>query len=148
MSIRRWDPFAELMSMRQLADRLFEEAFGRPPRILGERAELLPLSVDLYETGESYVLKAALPGAKPEDVDISVTGNTISIRAEVKPEEQVVPDRYLYQERTYGKFARDIALPAGVEADKAEARVEHGVLTLIVPKSEEARPKQIKIKTR
>ncbi len=148
MSIRRWDPFAEMMSMRQMMDRLFEEAFGRPQRVLGERAEPLPLPVDLYETGESYVLRAALPGAKPEDVDVAVTGNTIAIRAEVKPAEQVVPDRYLYQERAYGKFARDVTLPAAVQADKAEARVEHGVLTLIVPKSEEARPKQIKIKTR
>jgi len=147
MSVRRWDPFAELMSMRQMMDRLFEESFGRTRRGLAERGGPMVMPVDVFETGDSYTIKAPLPGAKPEDVNISVSGNTISIRAEIKDEETVVPDNYLYQERALGSYVRDVELPAPVQADKAEARFENGLLILTVPKSEEAKPKQIKVRT-
>lgn len=146
MSVRRWDPFAELMSMRQMVDRLLEESWGRVRRPLGERGGPLVLPVDLYETDDSYIVKAALAGAKPEDVDISVLGNTLTIRGEIKPESDVPSESYLYQERLVGPFFRELSLPFEVQADKAVAKFEDGVLTLTLPKSEQARPKQIKIK--
>ena len=147
MTVRPWDPFAELMSMRRMLDRMYAEGFGRPPRAAGERPTGAFLPLDVYETGDSYVVKAPLPGARPEDVHVALTGHTLTIRADVQDDVQVVPDRYLYQERVFGILSREVELPAPVQVDKAEARFEHGVLILSLPKSEEARPRHIQVKT-
>ena len=89
-----------------------------------------------------------MPGIKPEDIDVSVTGDVLTIRGETASEEKSEQGSYLRQERRVGKFERSLTLPTQVQADKAEARFEHGVLTLTLPKAEQVKPKSIKVKTK
>ena len=105
-------------------------------------------AVDMYQTDKDVVVKVALPGVKQDDVDISITGDTLTVKGEVKSEKKVKQEDYFYQERRYGGFSRAIALPDGLETDKADANFEDGVLTLTIPKSEKIKPKQIKIKAK
>jgi HSP20 family protein len=143
----RWEPFGDLVSLRDAMDRLFEESFVRPGHMLAPLAEG-SLSVDMYETPEEIVVKAAVPGVKPEDIDISVTGDMLTIKGETKSEEKSEKAAYVCQEWHYGAFARSVALPSAVQAEKAEASFEHGVLTLKLPKMEEIKPKVIKVQAK
>lgn len=147
-SLIRWDPFREAMSLRNAIDRLFEESFVSPR--VGWWAPLgaADLAIDMYETKDQVVVKAAMPGIKPENTEVTITGNTLTIRGEAKEEKEVREENYLCRERRMGTFSRSIALPDGLKADKAEATFEHGVLTLKIPKAEEAKPKTIKVKTK
>jgi HSP20 family protein len=147
MTMIRWEPFREMMSLRNAMDRLFEESFVRPSRVWPEleRGELL---VDMYQTANDVVIKAALPGVKPEEVDISITGDTLTIKGEHKAEQEVKQEDYFYKEHRYGAFSRSIPIPVQVKAEKAEAVFENGVLTLTLPKAEEVKPKQIKVKAK
>jgi len=143
----RWEPFRELMSLREAMDRLFEESFIRP-----REAWLAPfgaetLAVDMYETPEDVVVRTALPGVDPEDVDVSVIGDTLTIKGESKAEEEVAEDNYIRRERRYGAFSRSLHLPTSVVANKATADFSKGILTLRLPKAEEVKPKRIQIKT-
>jgi HSP20 family protein len=143
--IVRWEPFRDLISLRDAMDRLFEESVVRP------RGWLAPfggenLAVDVYETDQDVVIKTSLPGVKPEDIDISVVGDTVTIKGEAKEESEVKEESYVRRERRFGSFCRTVPLPNQVVADKAEARFEHGVLTLTLPKAEEVKPKSIKVK--
>ena len=142
MSIRRWEPFSELMSMREALDRLFEERLWAPP----EWPTVISPAVDMYQTDKDIVVRTPLPGVKPEDVDISILGDTLTIKGETKSEDNVSRDNYYCQERRYGSFARTLTLPMPVQADKAEAKFEYGVLTLTLPKAEQAKAKKIEIK--
>ncbi len=148
MSLRRWEPFTELMSLRQAMDRLFEDSFIRPSRLASLFGEEAQLPIDMYQTETDVVVKASVPGVKPEDVDITITGDTLTIKGETKMEEEVKRENYFYQERRYGSFARSITLPGSLQTDKAEATFENGVITLTIPKVEEAKPKSIKIKAK
>lgn len=145
MVMIRWEPFREMMSLRNAMDRLFEDSFIRPWRFWPdlERGEL-PL--DMYQTANDVVVKAALPGVKPEEVDISITGDTLTIKGEHKEEQEIKQEDYFYKEHRYGGFSRSVTIPVQVQSDKAEATFENGVLTLTLPKAEEAKPKQIKVK--
>ena len=143
MSMVRWEPFRELMGLRQAMDRLFEESFIRPSRIMSLFGEEAQPPIDMYQTTKEVVVKAALPGIKPEEVDITITGDTLSIKGETKSTEEVKREDYLYQEHRYGAFSRSIKLPADLKTDEAEATFENGVLTLTIPRSEEAKPKTI-----
>jgi HSP20 family protein len=147
MAIVRWQPFSELVSLREAMDRLFEDSFVRPslPAVFGE-ATWAP--VDMYQTDKDVVVKASLPGVKPEEVDISITGDVLTIKGEHKEEQEVKEKNYFRKELRYGTFSRSLQLPVAVETGKAEAIFENGVLTLTLPKSEEAKPKQIKVKTK
>jgi len=145
-SIIRWQPFEDLVSLRDAMDRLFEESFIRP------RAWLAPfesgLAVDVYETEDNVVVEAAIPGVKPEDIEVSLTGDVLTIKGETKAEKEVKEPNYLRRERRYGSFCRSISLPSGLKGDKAEAEFEHGVLKLTIPKAEEIKPKVIEVKTK
>lgn len=147
MSITRWDPFRDLISLREAMDRLFEESWVRP-----RTGWLLPteeaLTIDMYETPESVVVKTAVPGVKPKDIDITIAGNTLTIAGETEAEEEVEEKEYIRRERRYGRFSRSIALPSGVQGEKAEDTFEHGILTLSIPKAEEAKPRVIKVKSK
>ena len=147
MAIERWHPLTDLMSLRQAMDRLFEDSFVRPSRFLtlGETAEP---ALEVYQTPDEVVVKAALPGLKPEDVSIDISGETLTIQGESKAEQEIKREDYLYQERRYGTFSRKVVLPSGLEPDKAEATMEDGVLTLTIPKAEEVKPKAIQIKAK
>ena len=146
--IRR-DPFREMVSLRDAMDRLFEESFVRPfGRWPWSEGEGQTLALDMYETGDDLVVEASLPGIKPEDVDISIVGNTLSIKGEVKHEEEKEEEgKYHFRERRYGAFQRVVTLPSDVKVDAAEAVFEHGVLKLTLPKSEAVKPRKITIKS-
>ena len=146
MTLMRWEPFRELITLREAMDRLFDEAFTRPLGLL-EGWGSLPL-VDMYQTDNEVVVKATLPGVKPEDLHITVTGDVLTIKGEVKGEEEVKNATYHLRERRYGTFARSIPLPVPVVADKAKAEFENGILTLTLPKAEEVRPKTITVKAK
>lgn len=146
--LTRWEPFRDIVSLREAMDRLFEESFVRPWG--GRLAPTMraTLAVDMYETEEDVVVKAALPGIDPDDVDVSVTGNTLTIKGQTRAEEEVKEENYICRERTFGAYSRSLRLPLTVEADKAEAEYENGVLTLRLPKVEEAKPKAIEVKVK
>ncbi len=148
MAIERWHPFTELMGLRQAMDRLFDDSFVRPSRILSTLGEVRDPTLDIYQTPNEVVVKAALPGLKPEDVSIDITGETLTIKGESKTKQEVKEEDYLYQERRYGAFSRSVVLPSGLKPDKAEATMEDGVLTLTIPKAEEVKPKAIKVKAK
>ena len=147
MSIVRWEPFSDLMSLREAMDRLFEESFVRPTSRFLAPYGAGDLALDIYETDNDLVVTAAVPGVKPEEVDISITGDTLTIKGETKCETKVEKANYLRQERRYGAFTRTVAIPMPVQADKAEAKFKDGVLTVTIPKAEEVKPKVIKVKT-
>ena len=148
MAIERWHPFTELMSLRQAMDRRFEDSFVRPSHFLTSLGEVAAPALDIYQTPSKIVVKAALPGVKPEDVNIDITGDTLTVKGESKAEQEVKREDYLYQERRYGTFSRSVVLPGGLKSDKAEATMEDGVLTLTIPKAEEVKPKAIKVKAK
>jgi len=148
MAIERWHPFTDLMSLRQAMDRLFEDSFVRPSRTLEALSEVAAPALDIYQTPSEVVVKAALPGVKPEDVSIDITGETLTVKGERKAEQEIKKEDYLYQERRYGTFSRSVVLPSGLKTDKAEATMEDGVLTLNIPKAEEVKPKAIKVKAK
>jgi len=143
----RWEPFREITSLRDAMDRLLEESFIRPGLLFGETPSGM-LPVDMYETDDQVVVKATVPGVKPEDIDVTVTGDLLTIKGEFKSEEETKKRNYLRQERRYGSFCRQVGLPAGVDTDKVKATFEHGVLTLEMPKIESAKAKTIKIKSK
>ncbi len=144
MSISRWEPFKDLMTLREAMDRLFEESFVRSgPRWVPSAESRCNLAVDAYVTDEELVITADVPGIAPEDLDISIEGDSLTIRGEIRgPLDNV---NYLVQEIPYGKFERTLRLNIPVQANKAEATFEKGVLTLILPKQEEIKPKTIKV---
>lgn len=147
MSITRWEPFSELMSLRDAMDRLFEESFVRPSRLLGmPAAGTVP--VDMYQQDGNLVVKAPIPGVKPEDLDITVVGDTLTIKGETKEEKEVKEENVIRRERRFGAFSRSVSLPSPVDTSKANATFENGVLTLTLPIAEEAKPKTIQVKTK
>ncbi|MFC2046565.1 Hsp20/alpha crystallin family protein [Chloroflexota bacterium] len=144
--IVRWEPWRDMVSFRDAMDRMFDERFIRPPVPFGPWAEVT-MTVDMYETADSVVVKTPIPGVKPEEIDVSVSGDTLTIKAEIKEEEEVEQESYLRRERRYGSCCRSVTLPGGLETENAEADYSDGVLTLIFPKAEELKPKTIEVTT-
>ena len=140
--IRRPSPFGELMSLRQAMDRLFEDSYVRPTRsIFG--SELMPL--DIRGDRDELVVEAALPGVKPDDVEITIEQGTLTLHAKSAEEQETKEGDYLLQEIRRGETTRTVTLPTGLEPDKARATFEDGVLTLRIPRAEEVKPRQIRI---
>ncbi len=147
MAITRWDPFSEMMSLRQAMDRLFEESWVRPwGTMRGVDTGVGTLPLDLHETADDLVVTASLPGVKPEDIDVTVQGDILRIQGKMKQDQEIKEDQYHRRERRFGRFYREIALPVSVKADAVQARLENGVLTLHLPKAEEAKARRIPIK--
>jgi HSP20 family protein len=142
----RWEPAREMMTLRDAMDRLFDDAFTRPLR-LNDGNWSMP-AVDMYQTDNEVVVKAAIPGVKTDDVQINVTGEVLTIKGETKEKEEVKEKAYHLREQRWGMFERTIAMPTDVIADKAKAEFENGILTITLPKAEEVRPKTISIKTK
>ncbi|MBI3977482.1 MAG: Hsp20/alpha crystallin family protein [Chloroflexi bacterium] len=142
MSLLRWEPMRDIMTMREAMDRLMEETLGER---MPWRLEGIPL--DIYDKDDSIVVKASLPGVKPENVDITVQENLLTVTAETKAEEEIKRESYYRQERRFGRFSRSVTLPVPVQADKAQATFENGTLTLRLPKAETARAKHIRVTT-
>jgi HSP20 family protein len=142
MALGRWEPFQDVVSLRDAVNSLLQESFVRSG---GERAGGPFLPLDVAENDNEFIVKASLPGVKPEDVQITVHGDTVSIRGEAKEDEEKKGQNWLLRERRHGSFQRSFAVPAPIDPDKARAHFEHGVLTLQLPKAETAKPKQIKV---
>jgi HSP20 family protein len=147
MAIVRWQPFRDLLATEREFDRLFRDAF---PTMFGDR-EAEPSTrpwapaVDIYENENNIVLKAELPGVDPKDVEVRVEDNTLYLKGERKFEKETKEENYHRIERSYGSFARSFALPNSIDAEKVAAECKDGLLTLTLPKREEAKPKTIKI---
>jgi HSP20 family protein len=144
MTMERWDPFREMMTLREAIDRLFQQSVVRPGNLLaGMRSEAVP--VDIRETENAYVVRASVPGIKPEELEITVQGDTLTIRGESKGEEERAGENWLVREHRHGTLQRTLTLPSAVNADRAQAHCEHGVLTLTLPKAEEAKLRRVPI---
>ena len=143
----RWEPAREMMTLRDAMDRLFDDAFTRPLRMYDGGQMSVP-AVDMYQTDNEVVVKAAIPGVKADDVQINVTGEVLTIKGETKEKEETKDKAYHIREQRWGMFERTVALPTDVVADKAKAEFENGILTITLPKAEEVKPKTITIKSK
>ena len=150
MVMQTWTPFSDIVSLREAMDRLVEQSVVQPRRGAGAPslagAKLMP--IDLFEEDSGYVLKAYVPGVKAEDVEIGAESETVTIKAHIPGEaekEGAAAYRWLVGELGYGDVVRTVTLPAAIDAGKIEASVENGVLMVIVPKAEEAKPRKIAV---
>ena len=144
MTLVRWDPFKNLMSLQDRMNRLFEETVQRGQGEPLSQGTWMP-AVDIYETGNEVVLTAELPGMEMEDIDIQVRDNILTIKGDRRMEKSVKEDTYHRVERAYGAFSRSFTLPQMVEHEKISASYSKGLLEVRMPKSSKAKPQQIKI---
>lgn len=145
--LMEWKPFREVSRLRREMDRLWDDFFGPGRRALRPlEAEWAP-AVDVSETADKVVVKAEVPGIEAKDIDISLSGDVLTIKGEKKSEREEKKENYHLVERSYGSFSRSLRLPAAVKADKIEASYKQGVLTVTCPKKEEVKPKAIEVKT-
>jgi HSP20 family protein len=147
MTLMRWDPLREMVSLREAMDRLFDESFVRPRGHWPERGDGdLAVSMDMYETDENLNLEVDLPGLNPEDIDITIDNGSLTVKGEYSEDDEGTRGNVHFRERRHGKFRRSVSLPKSVDADAAQAKFQDGVLKLTLPKAEEAKPKQIPVK--
>ena len=142
--VRRPSPIRDLVSMRTAMDRFFDDDF-RPFQWLSGGSMGPGLPLDVTTDANSVTIEAALPGIKPEDVDITVENGTVTISGKTASERSAEEGAYVLQEIRRGTFSRSVTLPTGLEPDKARATFEHGILRLEIPKAEQVKPRQIKI---
>ncbi len=145
MSITRWDPAQELTPLREAMNRLLEDSFVGLGR-LDVFGRTFP--VDIREMPEEYVIEAALPGFRPDELTVTATYDTLTIRAIHKANEKPEKPTYVRRERYEGEVSRVIELPTRIDAEKVAATYTHGMLTLRIPKVEEAKPKQITVEVK
>jgi HSP20 family protein len=141
-NLTRWDPFREMMTLRNWMDRWMDTPLTT---LSNWQPVTWDLALDVAETDDEFVVKASLPGINPDDLEITYNNNILTIKGEVKEEKDVEEQRYHLRERRYGSFSRSISLPTSVKTDAIEANYEAGVLTLHLPKAEEAKPKRIPV---
>jgi HSP20 family protein len=143
MAIIRWDPFRDLVTLRDKMNRLFEDA------VRGEEKDLISSSwapaVDIYETENELILAAEVPGVEEKDVEISVEDNTLSIRGERKFQKETKEENYHRIERSYGSFYRSFTLPSYIDQERIHAEHESGVLKVHMPKKPEVKPRKVRI---
>jgi len=147
MELIPWRPFGDFDSFRREMDSVWERFMGEKPFGLRPREEWSP-SVDISETKDSIVVKAELPGTDAKDIDVSITGNVLTIKGEKKEEQEEKDEHRHYVGRYYGTFRRSFQLPADVKTDKIDAAFEKGVLKITLPKTEQAKKKEIQIKVK
>lgn len=145
MAVIRWDPFRDLMTLREKMNRLFEDAFTAR----GEEKDLISSSwtpsVDIYEGENALILSAELPGIEEDDIEIKVENNTLTLKGERKFEKETKEENYHRIERAYGSFSRSFTLPNYIDHDKIKAEHENGVLKITMPKKPELKPRKVKI---
>jgi len=150
MSVVKWSPMKELEDMRRDMERLFEEVFEPSRRRRHwwpkspEGGGVIP-NIDIYDRKTEIVVRAEIPGAERDKIDLTITKDNIAIKGEVKRDEGVKDEDYFAREISWGNFARTVALPSEVESEKAKATFRNGILEIILPKKEEAKPKEIKV---
>jgi HSP20 family protein len=147
MAVEYWAPFRDAVSLRDAMNALFQESFVRPGNTPAQNA-YATLPLDVSETEHEFVIKAALPGIRPDDVEITVHGDTLTIRGESKANEEKKGEHWHLRERRFGTFQRSVSLATPVNSEKAQADYDLGVLTLTLPKAESAKPRQIKVNGR
>lgn len=145
MAIIRWDPFRDLITLREKMNRLFEDTFAAR----GEEKDLMAStwtpSVDIYETENDVVLTAEIPGIEDKDIEIKIEDSTLSIKGERKLEKETKEENYHRIERAYGIFYRSFTIPHNVDQDKIQAEHESGVLKITMPRKPELKPQKVKI---
>ena len=144
-NLTRWEPAREMMTLREAMDRLFDDAFTRP---LSIRDGWSAPAIDMYQTDDEIVVRASLPGFKADDVQINITGDVLTLRGEMKHEDEKKEKAWHLREQRWGSFERSVALPTNVVADRASADFENGILTITLPKAEEAKPRTISVKAK
>ncbi len=145
MTLSRWEPFSGLTSIPRDFDRWVESRFG-PLTRFNREMDFQTFPVDIYDKNNEVVVKASLPGIKAEDLELNILGDALSIKAQTQDEEEIKDEDYVRRERYFGYYQRLINLPPNLKLDDADAAFEDGVLTLRIPKREEARPRQISVR--
>ncbi len=148
MAVVKWDPLRDLLSIQDRMNRLFEQTLSRSRTEEGIAASTWSPAVDIYETSETIVMKAELPGLSREDIEIHIRDNTLTLKGERRFAKDVQQENYLRIERVYGAFQRNFTLPATIQQDKIRAVFRDGVLELTLPKAEAAKPKRVTIEAR
>src|SRR4030043_1534240 len=141
--LTRWDPFQEMLNLRRTVDRLFDNTSSDHEWI---QPSLWGLAVDMVENKDDFMVKASVPGINRDCLDISYADDTLTIKGEIKSDNEVKENQYHLRERRYGSFTRSISLPTKIKGDAIEASYQNGVITLRLPKAEEVKPKRIAIK--
>ena len=138
MSMVRWDPFSDMVPLRDAMSRLVDETLVHSP---GWRGQATGPAVDVYQEGDDYIVEAALPGLAPDAVDVSLLGSTLTIRGEypAAPEGR----QYLFREARWGRFERTVTLPSDIDPEQVQPHYEHGLLRLVLPKAHNAKPRRI-----
>ena len=139
------DPFLDIVNVRDTMDRMLDNYFGRSP-VAFEGYGVVDL--DLYQTENDVVIEASIPGINPDDINISVAGEVLTIKGEVKQEKETKEADYHIKERRYGSFSRSVTLPTQINAEKAAADFKNGILKLTLPKAENVKPKTITVKAK
>jgi len=152
-AVTQWRPFMDLTRWETEMDRMMEDFFGRnrrpwwPSVWSRDRArELIAPALDIYEEKDDIVVKAELPGMTKDDIEVDISNSHLTLKGEKKKEEKIEEEGYFACERAYGAFHRSVELPKGVQADKVKASFKNGILEIRLPKTEEAKTKEIKVK--
>ncbi len=144
MTTDRWDPFREMLTFREAMDRWLQQSISGTGQLLSNiRPESIP--IDAIERSDSFEVRAAVPGVRPEDVEVTVQGERVTIRAEARATEEPDADNWLMREHRFGLLQRSITLPAPVSSENAEARIENGVLSLRLPKTQGVEARRISV---
>ncbi len=143
-TVERWEPFRNLNDIQGEVNRLFDSVFGRPASVSAGERMWAPLS-DMYETKDDLIVTFELPGVRETDVNVSITGDVLTLKGERRAERDVKDEGYHRLERVYDKFERSMSLPVTAQADKVKATYRDGILKIRVPKVEEVKPQEIKI---
>ena len=146
-NLTRWEPVREMMTLREAMDRLFDDAFTRPLSLRDNWSMATP-AIDMYQTDNEVVVRASIPGIKADEVQINITGDVLTLKGEVKHEEERKDRAWHIREQRFGSFERSVALPTSVKSEQAEAVFEDGILTITLPKADEVKPRTINIKAK
>jgi len=144
--IRRTSPLGEMLSLRNAMDRMFDETYWRPTWFARGLDEY-QVPLDVQTTPDALLVRAALPGVKPEDVEITIDGNTLTISGKLEDEREDDEQGYLVREIRRGSFARTVTLSSDLKTEDAKASFDHGIVTLTIPKAEQAKPRRIPVRS-
>jgi HSP20 family protein len=144
-NMSRWDPLQEALTLREAMQQLFEDSFVAPTT--ARRGQVMAPAMDVSETPDSFIVEASVPGLRPEDLEITVENNVLTIKGETRQESQNQERNYHRVERRFGSFQRTISLPSTVKPEAITASLEHGILRLDIPKAEAVKPRKISVHT-
>jgi len=148
-NMRRWDPFGEMMTLRDAMNQLFEDSMVSPSRS-GTSGNTLAMPLNIRETEDGFQVEAVVPGLQPDDLNITIHDNVLTISGETRQEQknEGKQGNWHVMERRYGRFSRSVSLPTTVKADDVQASLENGILHLEIPKAEQVRPRKIAVQSR